>query len=392
MLNLSEVVALLENLASGKGVFLAGATGPYFVKSDGSILDKDGVQVAKASLLGKKYYDDYAGNFPLTGVVPAAQLPAPTDTTKGGVLAAAKGAGDTVVAKLGTDGKLYVPTYPTDAQYDMTPYMVDVDEFVTSNPVIYADDDLWVAEGASKIYKADTNAWVEITANKIIMTTAAPTVYIPGDFWVKQNAGADELFVQTANAWVAHVGTFTEAAAAPEAPAPVDGDYYYNTTSSKLFLYVTNTWVEVTTQQVVRAASAPVIYVNGDYFYDTDTGDKLYMLVALSWVEQTTMQHIYVVTAPLFYSDGYKIASYTTGKVYTKAAGSWGSGVDMAAGKIYAAATLAVAVIPAATTAVKGSVLKAASRADSAATDVAGVNTVLNDLLAKLRAAGIIAT
>ena len=89
MLNLSEVVALLENLASGKGVFLAGATGPYFVKSDGSILDKDGVQVAKASLLGKKYYDDYAGNFPLTGVVPAAQLPLATDAARGSVLKAA---------------------------------------------------------------------------------------------------------------------------------------------------------------------------------------------------------------------------------------------------------------------------------------------------------------
>lgn len=31
----------------------------------------------------------------------------------GGVKAAAKGAGDTVAAKIGNDGKLYVPTYPT---------------------------------------------------------------------------------------------------------------------------------------------------------------------------------------------------------------------------------------------------------------------------------------
>lgn len=33
-------------------------------------------------------------------------------TTLGGVKAAEKGAGDTVPAKIGADGKLYVPTYP----------------------------------------------------------------------------------------------------------------------------------------------------------------------------------------------------------------------------------------------------------------------------------------
>ena len=123
--------------------------------------------------------------------------------------------------------------------------------------------------------------------------SALPTLYVDGDFWVKQNAGADELFVQTANAWVAHVGTFTEAAAAPEAPAPVDGDYYYNTTSSKLFLYVTDTWVEVTTQQVVRAA-----------------------------------------TAPAFYDDGYVLADQNTKKIYTKDT-TWGEGVSLASGKLY---------------------------------------------------------
>lgn len=48
--------------------------------------------------------------------------------------------------------------------------------------------------------------------------------------------------------------------------------------------------------------------------------------------------------------------------------------------------------VPDATTSVKGVVKQAAARADSAASDVAGVNTVLNDLLAKLRTAGILAS
>lgn len=45
-----------------------------------------------------------------------------------------------------------------------------------------------------------------------------------------------------------------------------------------------------------------------------------------------------------------------------------------------------------ATTTQAGLVNAAAARADSTATDVDGVNTVLNDLLAKLRTAGILAT
>lgn len=40
-------------------------------------------------------------------------LPAATEAALGGIKAAEKGSGDTVAAKIGTDGKLYVPTYPT---------------------------------------------------------------------------------------------------------------------------------------------------------------------------------------------------------------------------------------------------------------------------------------
>lgn len=40
-------------------------------------------------------------------------LPQATESTLGGVKAAAKGSGDTVPAKIGSDGKLYVPKYPT---------------------------------------------------------------------------------------------------------------------------------------------------------------------------------------------------------------------------------------------------------------------------------------
>ena len=48
----------------------------------------------------------------VTGLEGAAVLAAAGATTLGGVKAAAKGAGDTVEAKIGTDDKLYVPTYP----------------------------------------------------------------------------------------------------------------------------------------------------------------------------------------------------------------------------------------------------------------------------------------
>ena len=51
----------------------------------------------------------------------------------------------------------------------------------------------------------------------------------------------------------------------------------------------------------------------------------------------------------------------------------------------------AAAGVPA-TTATRGTVLQAAARANSAAADVAALNVIFNDLLAKLRTAGILAT
>ena len=57
----------------------------------------------------------YDGSNPLTVNIPAPTgIAAATDTVLGGVQAAAKGEGDTVAAKIGTDNKLYVPTYPTE--------------------------------------------------------------------------------------------------------------------------------------------------------------------------------------------------------------------------------------------------------------------------------------
>lgn len=48
-------------------------------------------------------------------------LPAASASALGGVKAAAKGSGDTVEVKLGTDEKLYVPAYPAAAvQADST--------------------------------------------------------------------------------------------------------------------------------------------------------------------------------------------------------------------------------------------------------------------------------
>jgi hypothetical protein len=53
--------------------------------------------------------------------------------------------------------------------------------------------------------------------------------------------------------------------------------------------------------------------------------------------------------------------------------------------------TLPVSATPSATTGNRGTVLRAASQANSTATDVAGLVTDFNALLAKLRTAGIIA-
>lgn len=120
-----------------------------------------------------------------------------------------------------------------------------------------------------------------------------PTIYVDGDFWVKQKTGADELYVAASSAWVLSEATFTEAATASAPESPVDGDYWYDTTVSKLYAYVTDAWVEVTEQQYVRAASAPA-----------------------------------------FYADGYIIADQSTKKIYTKST-TWGSGVSLASGKLY---------------------------------------------------------
>lgn len=55
---------------------------------------------------------EYDGSSPLTVNIPT--LSAANDTTLGGIKAAAKTAGDTVPAKIGSDNILYVPTYPTE--------------------------------------------------------------------------------------------------------------------------------------------------------------------------------------------------------------------------------------------------------------------------------------
>jgi hypothetical protein len=47
----------------------------------------------------------------VTGL-PSSQISLATETTLGGIKAAAKTESETVPAKIGSDGKLYVPTYP----------------------------------------------------------------------------------------------------------------------------------------------------------------------------------------------------------------------------------------------------------------------------------------
>ena len=177
MLNLSEVYALLENLSNGKGAFYGA---PVFLQSDGSLVNEDGILVAKASEMGKSYYDNFAG------FVSAGQLP--TGTVRGGIIADAKGSGDTIPCKIGTDGKLYVPTYPADAQYDMTALMVVVDEVAAALPglPVAHDDGYRLADQTTeKIYTlatvAEEQTWgsgVALAAGKLY--TDGTDVYVFG--------------------------------------------------------------------------------------------------------------------------------------------------------------------------------------------------------------------
>lgn len=69
-----------------------------------------------------------------------------------------------------------------------------------------------------------------------------------------------------------------------------------------------------------------------------------------------------------------------------------GSGLTALNGTQITSGTIPPARIADATTGAKGLVNQAAARADSAAVDTAALNVIFNDLLAKLRTAGILAT
>jgi len=143
---MANIPATIEALATGKGVYRGE---PLFVMDDGSVEDKDGRQVAPASDLGAAAYSAFVGY---------ASNSAPTATVRGGVLAAAKGAGDTVPCKIGTDGKLYVPTYPAD-QYEMAGFVVEVDEVAAALPelpVEHSDGYKLADQTTKKIYTLST--------------------------------------------------------------------------------------------------------------------------------------------------------------------------------------------------------------------------------------------
>lgn len=118
MANLPETIA---NMAFGKGVYQGDAK---FLMPDGSVMDKDGKEISSASALGAAAYSGFSGYMPADAIVTSA-----------------KGVGDTVEVKIGTDKKLYVPTYPTDAQYDMTAFMVEVDEVAAALPELPMEQD-----------------------------------------------------------------------------------------------------------------------------------------------------------------------------------------------------------------------------------------------------------
>lgn len=72
----------------------------------------------------------------VTGLADAEQLVPATEEALGCVKAAAKAETDTVPAKIGTDGKLYVPTYPEE----VTPAANQADSMATT--VAALKDDL----------------------------------------------------------------------------------------------------------------------------------------------------------------------------------------------------------------------------------------------------------
>lgn len=87
------------------------ASGEAYANQAGTVTD-----------LAYVYVEDSSGGFKrmtkaqfisLMGGGSGYTLPAATETALGGIKAAEKGSGDTVAAKIGTDGKMYVPTYPT---------------------------------------------------------------------------------------------------------------------------------------------------------------------------------------------------------------------------------------------------------------------------------------
>ena len=58
MANTKGMMDAVAKLNSGKGVFY---DDPLFVKSDGSIVDKDGTEVYKASNIGLSAYNEFVG-------------------------------------------------------------------------------------------------------------------------------------------------------------------------------------------------------------------------------------------------------------------------------------------------------------------------------------------
>lgn len=260
MMNLSEVGALLAALPTGQGLFYAGATGPYFLRPDGSILDKDGIMVAKPSAIGAAAYADHAGYLgqsnPLLGAIE------------------------------------------------------HVDEISSTIPIPYA----------------------------------------AGDLWIKENTGADVLYIVSGGNWVESGATLTEAASEPA--EPTEGDYWLDTDDETLYKYVTDAFVEVVDVDYIRQATAPTLY-------------------------------------PV----GYKIVDPTDATISVlNEEMSWESGDPITAKKLYTDGTSFVSVVPAATSGLVGGVTMGFAIPDSEAATVEALVTNFNSLLAILRTSGVLAT
>lgn len=115
-------------------------------------------------------------------------LPQASDTQLGGIKADTKGSGDTVPAKIGTDNKLYVPTYPTALK---NPQKLKFAGAITAEydgsgaVTVTIPEGSGGTSGTTRIEKQTTDTTAALDPNKLYvfpqMTNLAVTLAAPTD-------------------------------------------------------------------------------------------------------------------------------------------------------------------------------------------------------------------